>query len=151
MSAQALLDSNVVIAALIEDHEHHAASLALLTGDRQGGLAVAAHSYAEAYSTLTRQGERAPFRLTAEEAWAALESVRAVTELIGLTPAQSFDAVRQYAQSSGIGARLYDRLIGEAATVHGIGCLVTWNTGHMRSLFPALGVMTPAQAATATS
>lgn len=143
MKAEALLDSNVVIAMLAEAHEHHKASLDLLTSDRLRSYAVAAHSYAESYSTLTRRGERAPFRFTAEEAWAALESVRAVTTLVGLTPGQSFDAIRAFAQGGGIGARLYDLLIGEAAVVHDIPVIVTWNVGHMRSLFPDLTIATP--------
>jgi predicted nucleic acid-binding protein len=143
MSAEALLDSNVVIAMLAEAHEHHEASIALLEGEATSQLAVAAHSYAESYSTLTRQGDHAPFRFTPEEAWAALESVRANTDLVGLTPAQTFDAVRRYAEAAGVGARLYDRLIGEAAVAHGIGTIVTWNIRHMRGLFPALEVATP--------
>ena len=104
-------------------------------------FAVAAHSYAEAFSTLTRRG--APFRFPADEAWAALESIRSVTRLVGLTPAQMFDATRDYARAGGIGARLYDKLIGEAAVAHGIAVLITWNVSHMRSLFPKLTVLTP--------
>jgi hypothetical protein len=119
--------------------------LDLLTNDRATPFAVAAHSYAEAYSTLTRRGERTPFQFTPEEAWAALESVRAVTALVGLTAPQTFEAIRAYAGSGGIGARLYDRLIGEAAVAHGIPGIVTWNVGHMRSLFPNLSVSTPTQ------
>jgi predicted nucleic acid-binding protein len=142
--ARALLDSNVIIAALVEAHEHHGPSLALFEGKDPTPLAVAAHSYAECYATLTRRGEHSPFRLSAEEAWAALESVAALTTLIGLTPAQSFSAVRTFAQERGIGARLYDRLIGEAALVHGLPTIVTWNVGHMRSLFPSLEIATPA-------
>ncbi len=130
---------------LVEAHEHHAPSLNLLVNDRGAQFAVAAHSYAEAYSTLTRRGERTPFQFTPEEAWAALESVRAVTALVGLTAPQTFEAIRGYARSGGIGARLYDRLIGEAAVAHGIPGIVTWNVGHMRSLFPNLGVSTPAE------
>ena len=146
----ALLDTNVVIAMLVEAHEHHAPSLALLTGDKPARYAVAAHSHAEAYATLTRIGPHAPFQLTADEAWAALESVRAVTALVGLTPPQSFEAVRGYAQGGGIGARLYDRLIGEAAVAHGIPAIVTWNVRHMRGLFPALSVETPGRGAMPT-
>ncbi len=142
MAVDALLDSNVVIAMVAEAHEHHAGSLALLVEER-GRFAVAAHSYAEAYGTLTRRGDRAPFRFTAAEAWAALESVRAATTLIGLTPAQSFDTVRRYAADGGIGARLYDRLIGEVAVVHGIETIVTWNLGHMRALFSEMTVVSP--------
>jgi predicted nucleic acid-binding protein len=143
LTAEALLDSNVLVAMLAEAHEHHQASLALVLGDPRPHFAVCAHSYAEAYSTLTRRGEHAPFQFTAEEAWAALESVRAITALVGLTPAQTFDAIRSYAQTGGIGARLYDRLIGEAAVAQDIKALVTWNVAHMRGLFPSLSVLTP--------
>lgn len=139
----ALLDSNVIIAALAGDHEHHAPSADLFDASLGPVLGVAAHSYAEAYSTLTRRGPRAPFQFTAEEAWAALESVRAATQLVGLTPAQTFDTVRSYAAGGGIGARLYDRMIGETAVAHGIPAIITWNIGHMRDLFPALTVQTP--------
>ncbi|MEO8716548.1 MAG: PIN domain-containing protein [Acetobacteraceae bacterium] len=144
MRAGALLDSNVIIAILAEEHEHHAASLALLTADDSVPCALAAHSIAEAYTTLTRRSDHAQFRLTAEEAWAGLESVRAVTTLVGLTPPQAFDAVRAYAASGGIGSRLYDALIGQAAVIYGIPVLITWNTQHMRGLFPELLVATPA-------
>lgn len=146
MKIDALLDSNVLIAMLVATHDHHAPSLALLAEDPAGRFAVAAHSYAESYNALTRSGERGPFRFTPAEAWAAIESVRAVTNLIGLTASQSFDTIRSYAESGGIGPRLYDRLIGETAVVYGIGTIVTWNTSHMRSLFPRLAVVTPADA-----
>jgi predicted nucleic acid-binding protein len=148
LKIDALLDSNVLIAMLVEEHEHHVASLNLLVGETLMRFAVAPHSYAEAYGTLTRRGERALFQFTPEEAWAALESVRAVTALVGLTAPQTLDAIRSYAKSGGIGARLYDRLIGEAAVAHGIPGIVTWNVGHMRSLFPDLGVMTPEEVGT---
>jgi predicted nucleic acid-binding protein len=144
LSADALLDSNVLVAIVAEAHECHGSSIALLV-DERASFAIAAHSYAEAFCTLTRRSEHAPFRVAPDEAWAALESVRAVTALVGLTPAQSFDTVRNYALAGGIGARLYDRLIGETAVVHGIPVLITWNIVHMRSLFSALTVCSPQQ------
>jgi predicted nucleic acid-binding protein len=143
LAIDALIDSNVLIAMLAEAHEHHGPSLSLLIDGRASQFAVAAHSYAEAYNTLTRRGERAPFQFTPEEAWAALESVRAATSLIGLTAPQTFDAIRSYAHGGGIGARLYDRLIGETAVTRAIPQIVTWNVGHMRSLFPKLTITTP--------
>jgi predicted nucleic acid-binding protein len=143
LEIDALLDSNVIVAMLAEAHEHHGPSLALLAEGDERTFAVAAHSYAEVYSTLTRKGEHAPFKFSPEEAWAALESVRAVTVLLGLTPAQTFDGVRSYAKLGGVGARLYDRLIGEVAVTHGLSAIITWNTGHMRGLFQDLRVATP--------
>jgi predicted nucleic acid-binding protein len=139
------LDSNVVVALISENHEHHGESFSLLAGDSLAPFAIAAHSFAEAYSTLTRRGEHASFRFEPGEAWAALESLRAATAIVGLTPAQTFDAIRRYAHSGGVGARLYDLLIGETAIAHGISTIVTWNTSHMRGLFPTLNVATPAQ------
>lgn len=143
LTIDALLDSNVVIAALVEAHEHHAPSFALFTGGGDKRFAVAAHSYAEAYSTLTRRGGLASFGRSPEEAWAALEGVRAATVLLGLTAPQTFDAIKSYAATGGIGARLYDRLIGETAILHDVPAIVTWNVGHMRGLFPGLDVVTP--------
>ena len=91
MTLTALLDSNVLIAAAAQEHEHHRSSLALFTDHDPAAFAIAAHSYAEAYNTLTRRGERAPFQRLPHDAWAALESYRRVTVLVGLTPARIFD------------------------------------------------------------
>ena len=143
MTVVALLDSNVLVAALVEDHEHYDPSIGLF---RTGApFAVAAHSFAEAYSTLTRRSERSRYQFSSASAWAALERIRAVVTLYGLTPSQTFDATRQFAAQGGIGARLYDKLIGEVAVVHGISTIVTWNVGHLQSLFPDLVVATPAE------
>ncbi|MGH7154253.1 MAG: type II toxin-antitoxin system VapC family toxin [Acetobacteraceae bacterium] len=138
-----LLDSNVIIAILTEAHEHHAASLALLTRRPPLVCAVSAHSIAESYATLTRASDRSLFRFTSAEAWAALQSLRAVALLVGLTPSQTFDAIGAYAANGGVGPRLYDALIGQAAVAHGIPAIVTWNIRHMAGLFPELLVATP--------
>ena len=142
-AAAALLDGNAAIAILAEAHEHHAASLALITEGDAAAFAISAHSYAETYATLTRRGDRAPFRFRADEAWAALESLRAITRLVGLTAPQTFDVVRAFAGADRVGPRLYDALIGRAAIAHEIPCIVTWNTRHMRALFPSVDVLTP--------
>lgn len=144
MRLLALVDSNVVIAAVADGHVHHAASFEMFTEDNAGGLAITAHSYAEAYSILTRQGEGAPFRFSPDEAWAALERVKAITTLVGLTADQTTDGIRDYSRGGGVGARLYDKLIGEAAVIHAIPTILTWNVGHMQGLFPNLKVVTPA-------
>jgi hypothetical protein len=86
-------------------HEHHAAPLALITEGDAASIAISAHSYAETYATLTRRGDRAPFRFRADEAWAALESLRAITRLVGLTAPQTFDVVRAFAGADRVGPR----------------------------------------------
>jgi hypothetical protein len=61
-----------------------------------------------------------------------LESVRAINALVGLTPAQTFDAIRRCVQTGGAGARICDRLIDRAAIAHDIKIIVTWNVALMR-------------------
>lgn len=143
---KALLDSNVVIAMVAAAHEHHAASASLVRDRNSRHLAVAAHSYAEGFATLTRRSASGLFRWSAEDAWGTLESVAAVTTLVGLTPAQTFDTIRSYAEGAGIGARLYDRLIGQVAVQYGIPRIISWNVGHMRNLFPRLDILSPEEA-----
>ena len=139
-----LVDTNVIVAALAEAHEHHAASLALFSAKPPLKIAVAAHCYAEAYTTLTRRNEHSPFRWPASEAWAALESVAAASRLVGLSPPQSFEAVRDFAAAGQVGARVYDYLIARAARAAGIGLLVTWNISHFEGLIEGVEIRTPA-------
>ena len=143
MAIRALLDSNVVIAAVAEAHEHHEPSNALFRSAGEGILAVSAHSYSEAYSVLTRKADSSPFKWPASDAMAALESVAMRCLLVGLTHGQTFDAIRGFAASGGIGPRLYDKLIGEAAVHNQIPVIVSWNSSHFKSLFPALTIETP--------
>lgn len=75
MIARALLDSNVVIAAAVEAHQHHHASAGMINAHSGGALAVPAHGYAESYNTLTRGGGRGLYEATPAQAWAALERI----------------------------------------------------------------------------
>ncbi len=145
MTPLALLDSNVVVAMQAAAHQHHAASLALLDAHDPARFAIAPHSYAEAYVTLTRTGPHAPFGFGAANTWAGLERLRAATGLLGITPAETVAAIGTYAASGGIGARLYDALIGQVAVAHGVRTILTWNTRHLAGLFPRLAVRTPTQ------
>ena len=138
-----LIDTDVIVAALAEVHEHHAESLALFDTDPPLTMAVAAHCYAEAFTTLTRRSQHAPFRWPPGEAWAALESNAAVTRLVGLTPAQSFAAVRDFAAAGNVGARISDHLIARAAQAAGASILVTWNVAHFRGQIDGLDVRAP--------
>lgn len=139
-----LIDSNVLVAAIVVHHLHHEPSAALLQDPR--GLAIAGHSYAETFVQLTRRGPSAPAQLQPHEAWAAMQALARGTRTVGLTPMQTLQSVARYAEAGGIGARLYDHLIGQAAVTAGIRRIVTWNVGHMRSLFPDLDVLDPTQA-----
>lgn len=144
--AEALLDTNVLIAALVERHPHHEASLPLVGPGVHKRFAVPAHCYAEAFAHLTRRGPSAAFQWSPDDARLALDAVATHAELVGLSPVQTLNAIRAYASNGGVGARVYDWLIGEAAVQAGLATIITWNFSHFSSLFPRLVVMTPAQA-----
>lgn len=146
---RSLLDSNVIVAAVAEEHSHHPASFPLLLGATPATTAIAGHSYAEAFTTLTRRNGPAPHAWPPERAWAALESIAGVTSLVGLTPLQSREAIKAFAIAGGVGARVYDWLIGQAAVQAGISTIITWNVSHLRGLFPDLKVVDPAEAGVA--
>lgn len=139
VTSEGLLDSNVLIAALNSEHEHHAHSEALARLDRR--LTIAVHSLAETYSSLTRF----PWHRPPDEAWAAVAALRQRTELRSLTAGQQYDAIRHFATRGLSGPLLHDALIGEVARAHAIGTIITWNTRHMTALFPDLRVVTPSQ------
>jgi predicted nucleic acid-binding protein len=144
MSSRTAVDSNVLIAAGDEDDVHHRASAAILNAADPGEIAVPVHCYAETYSQLTR-GDR-PFRWSPQRAADYMANVAANTRLIGATPDETLEAVLLFVGSGGVGPRLYDHLIGSVAVASGINRLITWNVGHMRSLFPNLEVLTPEDA-----
>ncbi len=73
----ALLDSSVLVAAVVESEAHHEACLALL---EQPGLIASPHALAETFSTLT--GGRSPVRLCPELASQVIE--------VSLLPALAF-------------------------------------------------------------
>jgi hypothetical protein len=139
----ALLDSNVIVAGVAAEHDDHLLSVALFEHFPIKSFAVAAHSFAESYVTLTKRGPRAPFGWDAQDAWTALEAVANATQLVGLSPAAGLDGVRLYASQGNIGARIYDWLLGQSAVLARVPAIVTWNVGHIMGLFPALAVQTP--------
>lgn len=145
MTGDVLLDGNVLVAVVVEAHQHHPPSVALLGRQDRIDFVAAGHSLAEVYNTLTREGPSAPFGYPPKTAWNAILQLRSRIAVLGLTPPQTVDAIGRYAHAGGIGPRRYDSLIGEVAVAHGISTLVTWNVIHMRGLFPALNVVTPVE------
>ena len=142
---KALLDTTILIAATIDTHPEHEAAFSLIQSAAPDELAIPAHACCEAYARLTSRAGPAPLAVGPGDALAALDSIVGATTLVGLTPAQTVETLRDYARSAGIGARLYDRLIGEAALLYAIPAIITLNVRHFSSLFPNLRVCTPAE------
>lgn len=139
-----LVDSNVFVAAISLTHIGHTDAITFLNADNSPPLMIAAHSHAEIYVTLTKRSGPAPILLDPIVARDALADLARITRVISLSPSATVDAVQRFA-SIGIGARLYDYLIGRTGVLHGAAAIVTFNTGHMRALFPNVAVHTPAE------
>lgn len=139
-----LIDSNVIVASIVDHHASHTIAASFINAPQLPPLIVAAHSYAEAYVTMTRRGGPQPYALDQDRATAGLAAIRAVSALVAMTAEETFDAIGRFAQI-GIGARLYDYLIGRTGLLHGAQAIVTFNTGHMRALFPQVAVHTPGE------
>lgn len=145
MTIDTLLDSNVIVALVADVHQHHEQTIPLFSPTPSERYVVSAHSVAEAFNTLTRRNPPMQFQWSPATAWTAVENVASVVRLIGLTPAQTLDAVRTYASLGGVGAPVYDYLVGQAAVLNDISTIITWNAPHFRSLFPRLRIETPTE------
>ena len=138
-----LIDTNVLVAALVADHIHHETSVECLLRLPASLTVAAAHSLAECYSTLTRINGL--YRYPAVEAWTATANLATRIRFVALTAPQTLDAVRRFS-ALGIGPRLYDYLIGASGELAGAQTIVTWNVRHFGALFPELKIVTPAEA-----
>lgn len=139
-----LVDSNVLVAAISFTHINHREALAFLNADDLPPLLAAAHSHAETFVSLTRRGGPGPIAIDPEVAQAAIVDLARTIQTVAMSAIQTVEAVERYARI-GIGARLYDYLIGRTGLLYGAKAIVTFNTGHMRTLFPTMQVLTPGE------
>jgi predicted nucleic acid-binding protein len=130
-------DTSVLIAALIEKHEFHAAAAPWLDRVRGGEMqaAMATHSFAELYATLTRL----PYnpRISPSVAWELIkENLQGAVEAISLS---SDDYLATLIKSSSLGisgGTIYDALIALAAAKSNADKLLTFNPSHFKRVWP---------------
>ena len=133
------LDTNVLVAACIADHEHHARALPVVQAihDRKADGFVSGHSLLEALAILTRL-PRVP-RITSTQAAAMIEAnVASHFTVVALTGKEYSDLVARLGRDNIIGGAVYDALhlaCAEKAAAHRI---YTFNCQHFRDLAPHL-------------
>ncbi len=137
-----LIDTNVVVAAVYDLHLHHDEAVRLVDAQSRPQMLLAAHSLAEAYVTLTKRDAATPVGWSGPDTRVTLAGFRDAVTIVALTPAQTIESIDRFADI-GLGARLYDYLIGLTGVLYGAKAIVTFNTGHMRTLFPQVAVQTP--------
>jgi len=128
-------DSNILIAATLSGHPHHEASSARLAPLQRGGGALAAHSLAEIYTTLTRAST---YRIPAADAMRILQHAAKIYRVVTLTAAETLHTIEDVAAQGLTGPIVYDALLLACARKIDARIIYTSNTKHFRRLAPDL-------------
>ncbi|HZO85251.1 MAG TPA: PIN domain-containing protein [Verrucomicrobiae bacterium] len=133
------LDTNVVIAACVEEHEHHTRALPLLqsvhTGVNDG--CVSGHGILEVYAILTRL-PRAPRILPGQAAALVEENILKHFATITLTAKEYGELTSKLGRNGVLGGQAYDVLHLECAEKSDADRIYTFNVRHFASLAPHL-------------
>jgi predicted nucleic acid-binding protein len=123
-----VLDTSVLVAALIGSHKFHGPSVELFrsvkNGRLKGGLGI--HSLAELYSALTNYPSEPRLPPSVAEKMIA-ENISTGLQMIELTPADYRAAMRRASERNLRGGAVYDSLILQAAIKKRAEALYTWN------------------------
>lgn len=129
-----LFDTNVVVAALVQDHDDHAVAFPLLDDalNRTSLGYLSTHGLAEAYSVLTTLPIRP--RIEPEGAKQALAVLEDGMSLVALEPNDYEKALNRVAHLGLAGGALYDALHAQAALKVGVDGILTFNSKHFTRL-----------------
>jgi predicted nucleic acid-binding protein len=129
-------DSNVLIAASIPYHVHHAPSIARLSAVRKGAGVCGAHSLAEIYSNLTNRSKG--YAVPSLDAARIVDQFTRLFTVVALTPKESRRAIQEAAQLGISGPMIYDCLLLACARKASATRIYTLNPRHFRAAAPDL-------------
>ena len=125
-------DTSVLVAAVLEEHEHHQPSFSALSTANPSSAFCAAHNLAEAYATLTRYPGKQ--RLSPDQALLAIVVFENRLAVVALETREYLAAIRRFAALGITGGTIYDGLIAACALKAKADVLYTWNIGHFALL-----------------
>ena len=131
------LDTNVLLAAVLQQHAAHERSFAVLERVQSGKDAgfVSAHSLAELYANLTKLPP--PFRHSPEQALLSMEeNVFKHFTISSLTGGDYSALIRQAALSGIQGGTIYDAVLLMSASKAGVDQIYTLNLRHFQAVAP---------------
>jgi predicted nucleic acid-binding protein len=131
------LDTSILVAALIEEHDNHAKSFAVLeriqTGKDKGF--VSAHSLAELYAVLTKAP--IPLRHTPEQALLSIEeNVLKYFTVVALSGSEYAALIRDAAIAGIQGGTIYDAILLKCAFKTEAEKIYTLNLKHFQNVAP---------------
>jgi predicted nucleic acid-binding protein len=121
-------DTSVLVAAVLEDHEHHERSFSALSTATPSSACCAAHNLAEAYATLTRYPGKQ--RLSPDQVLLAIEVFENRLAVVALESHEYLGVIRRFAAHGITGGTIYDGLIAACALKAKADVIYTWNIGH---------------------
>jgi predicted nucleic acid-binding protein len=134
---KAFFDTSVLIAAFVEDHEHHERALPLLESVHEGKTegVVSAHSLLEIHAILTRL-PRSPRILPQQAATLVEENLARAFTVVALTTKEYLDLVTKLGREGITGGQSYDALHLRCAEKAMADRVYTFNTRHFEALAP---------------
>ena len=134
-----LLDTSVLVAAMVEGHPAHQRALPWLTRVANGEYAglVAAHSIAELYAILTTLPVQP--RLSADDALQLIKrNIVGTFQIVALSDQDYIQIVEHLAELGVVGGVVYDALILRSALNAQVDQVVTLNEKDFRRAHPDL-------------
>ena len=132
-----LLDTSVLVAALVEAHPRHVRALPWLQETKAGKhkLYVSTHSLSELYAVLTTLPLKP--KISPLIAWRLIrENVEVSATLISLSATDYKNTVKEMAELGMRGGVIYDALIVKAARKEKVGCILTFNEKDFLRVWP---------------
>jgi predicted nucleic acid-binding protein len=132
-----LLDTSVVVAALLPGHPSHVPAISWLSRAKSGAFEFlfSAHSLAELYAVLTRI-PLSP-RISPQTAGQLIqENVLSVAAILALTADEYVALLKGLVDKSLSGGVVYDAVIAKVAEGAKADLLVTLNVGHFQKVWP---------------
>jgi predicted nucleic acid-binding protein len=132
-----LLDTSVLVAALVEPHPEHQRALPWLTKEksRTAELVISSHSIAELYAVLSTLPVSP--RILPGLAWRLIhESIEPHVSIVSLTSSEYIAVVKHLSELGLSGGAVYDALIVKSAQKSGVDRIVTFNTNDFKRVWP---------------
>lgn len=136
-------DTSVIVAATIQEHEHHVPSLRLvesLSNKRKTSF-LASHTLSECYATLTSSVFGMSPQMMEES---FLKPISSLFNFVVLTHSDYIRAFKRTIKNSFVSGVIYDALILECALKRHVDVLYTWNVKHfLRFHEPEIKILSP--------
>ncbi len=132
-----LLDTSVLVAALVEPHPEHLRALPWLTKakSKSNDLVMASHTIAEVYAVLSTLPVSP--RISPGLAWRLIhESIEPNVSIVSLTSSEYIATVKRLSDLGLSGGVVYDALIVRAAQKSGADRIVTFNIHDFKRIWP---------------